>query len=103
MRRIAALWAVLALAACQTDPSAPGPSGGGALEQGCAGQGGRIEAGLAGPTCVTPEPDAGKTCSNSDECSGFCLAESRTCSPVTPYFGCHDLFENGQVAMLCVD
>lgn len=73
------------------------------LKEVCGAQGGTPARGLGGWTCAMPEPDAGKACTNSKECSGWCLAESRTCSPVRPYFGCHQLYENGQIQALCVD
>ena len=75
-----------------------------ALEADCAAQGGRIVIGIGGPVCGLPEPDAGAACTSSDECSGFCLAETRSCSPIRPFFGCHALYEEGKGDVtICID
>ncbi len=102
------LMAVAVLAACQPEePAAEQPNWRAMSEEElaetCGAQGGTPVRGLGGWTCAMPEPDAGQTCSNSSQCSGWCLAETRTCSPVRPYFGCHELYENGQIQALCVD
>lgn len=36
-------------------------------------------------------------------CRGLCLADSRTCSAVRPFFGCHERDENGQIQVICID
>lgn len=72
----------------------------------CEDKGGKfMQAGLSGNwVCVLPTKDAGKSCKTNSDCSGFCMAETRSCSPVTPFYGCHDvLIENGQQATICVD
>ena len=71
--------------------------------QACRDAGGQPTRGFAGPTCAMPTPDGGKSCTSSADCTGFCLAETRTCSPETPYFGCHELYDNGQTSVICVD
>lgn len=53
--------------------------------------------------CIFPAKDAGKSCSSSRDCDGVCLAEGQVCSPEAPYYGCHDVYENGTIATLCVD
>lgn len=53
--------------------------------------------------CINTATDAGKTCSASSECQGVCLADGQVCSPEAPYYGCHDVYENGTIATLCVD
>jgi hypothetical protein len=54
--------------------------------------------------CFLPEPDAGKACTKATDCLGMCLAESQTCSKVTPMFGCFDfLDETGQQLAICID
>ncbi|MBU2982931.1 hypothetical protein KO498_14020 [Lentibacter algarum] len=74
------------------------------LEAQCKAAGGSMVIGLAGPQCARPQPDAGKACSDSKDCAGLCLAATRTCSPVTPFFGCHEvLMAGGKKAALCVD
>lgn len=72
----------------------------------CEENGGTLEFGpLSGSEiCVAPTPDAGNACSSSADCSGHCLAETSSCTPVAPYFGCYDvLLENGDVATLCME
>lgn len=70
----------------------------------CEAQGGQVVVGMAGPTCGLPQPDAGKACTSSEDCEGFCLAESRSCSPITPFFGCHELYEGGGDSVtICID
>ena len=69
----------------------------------CEAAGGQIVVGLAGPTCAKPTKDAGKACSDSSQCEGFCLAQTKTCTPTSPYFGCFAVLERGQTPTLCVD
>ncbi|MAC77795.1 MAG: hypothetical protein CML66_07000 [Rhodobacteraceae bacterium] len=106
IRRGAVLAAMLLLAACQTEtPVQAGASSvDPAFQAACAAKGGTVAIGLAGPACAMPQPDAGKACSSSADCAGVCLADTRTCSPVTPYFGCHELYEEGQPNVaICID
>lgn len=101
------------LAGCVPEPApvpVPGPLVmGQEAVAACAAQGGQVVRGLAGETCARPEPDAGQACTQNSDCSGMCLASSSgaaggSCSPVTPFFGCHSvLVAPGQVAGLCVD
>lgn len=58
--------------------------------------------------CVTKTSDAGKSCTNSSECESFCVAsdaattsEKGTCYGETPFMGCIDTLEDGQVATVC--
>ncbi|NBR35593.1 MAG: hypothetical protein EBT90_13210 [Rhodobacteraceae bacterium] len=53
--------------------------------------------------CINTATDAGKTCSASSECQGVCLADGQVCSPEAPYYGGHDVYENGTIATPCVD
>ncbi len=71
----------------------------------CVKEGGRGIIGGAGqPSCEKKTPDAGKSCSKESDCEGFCLAETKTCSSQSPFFGCHEvLTEEGQVVTVCVD
>ena len=97
MRRFVGLIAaVVVLASCH-------PEGGQPVEDiNCAG--GVAVTGLAGRTCAMPTPDAGKSCSDNAECSTICLAETRTCAPTSPYFGCFATMEGGKPGPeLCVD
>ena len=101
MRSLTALLIGYWLAGCL--PNDPTTIKGAGQDTDCAQRGGEVVIGLAGPTCAMPEPDAGKACLSSEQCSGFCLAKTRSCSPVRPYFGCHSLYENGEVVEICVD
>ena len=100
MIRALLLGSVLALAGCQIEAPDREASFDAAA---CEASGGTVTAGLAGPACARHEPDAGQPCSDSAQCSGICLAETRTCSPITPFFGCHELLMDGRVVGLCVD
>jgi len=53
--------------------------------------------------CIADAADAGKTCQASSDCEGVCLADGQICSPQAPFYGCHDVYENGVIATLCVD
>lgn len=57
-----------------------------------------------GFTCITRTRDAEKSCRRESDCEGFCLARSGTCSPFTPFLGCHEvLTDTGVRATVCVD
>ncbi|WP_438990935.1 hypothetical protein [Lentibacter sp.] len=116
MRRIfaigAALLTVAVLASCQMAQTSGGAAGGPdatsgrsplLVAQDCEAAGGRMVVGLAGPQCAAAQPDAGKSCRDNSDCAGFCLAKTRSCTPVTPYFGCHDVLTGGKAATICVD
>ena len=100
--------AALALAACQTDAPV-GPAGdvlSGAETVECGNQGGTVGRGgmLGSEICFMPTPDAGKVCVTALDCSGRCMADTRTCSAVTPQFGCFEFLDDaGQKVGLCVD
>lgn len=103
--------ASFALVACQEDgPSGPVemqafPDVFEAERTACERDGGRWapRAGDAVYVCYRETPDAGKLCSGASDCEGLCLARSRTCSPITPFLGCHEvLTEGGGRATLCV-
>jgi hypothetical protein len=54
--------------------------------------------------CFLPNPDAGKSCARASDCTGTCLAESRTCAPEQPIFGCYSfLDDDGAEVTLCAD
>lgn len=72
----------------------------------CEAEGGRWGTGsLAGANvCYRETPDANQPCSSQNDCTGLCFARSRTCSPITPIFGCHDILTSlGGTARLCID
>ena len=54
--------------------------------------------------CQSPTRDAGKSCRKSTDCTGYCLEKSRTCAPVTPMLGCHDILnEAGRMLTQCIN
>lgn len=54
--------------------------------------------------CVKRTRDFGKSCSRDRDCEGACLARSRSCAPITPLFGCHDVLQDdGRQVTLCLD
>ncbi|MBJ3763436.1 hypothetical protein ILP92_11835 [Maribius pontilimi] len=58
----------------------------------CVADGGRwARAGEVGYVCYQTPRDANKFCRSSDDCEGACLAKSRTCAPITPLMGCHEI------------
>ncbi len=70
----------------------------------CIKDGGRWGAapGNATFTCFKNLTDANKPCARESECQGLCLARSRTCAPVKPLFGCHEvLASNGTRQTRC--
>ncbi|MEM8630566.1 MAG: hypothetical protein AAGF74_04970 [Pseudomonadota bacterium] len=72
----------------------------------CEAGGGRFGAGGLPNTqvCYTPFPDANEPCESADDCQGFCLARSRSCSPVEPVFGCIEtLTSRGAESTVCFE
>jgi hypothetical protein len=102
------LIAALALGACVEEPSV-GPQGKPltpAERAECVMKGGEVGRGglLPDELCFLPQADAGKACSKQSDCEGMCLAGTRTCSPVTPMFGCFQfLDETGRTVGICID
>jgi hypothetical protein len=108
MSRIVLLIAALLLASCvEEPPTGPQEKALTKAERAeCLMQGGTVRPGgrLQDEVCFLPEPDAGKSCTRKTDCTGMCLAESRTCSPVTPLFGCFEFLDDaGQKAGICID
>lgn len=55
-------------------------------------------------TCFRDTRDANQQCRADSDCEDVCLARSRTCAPVTPFLGCHQvLTDGGQVATQCTN
>lgn len=103
IRRITAvLLCVVALAGCQEDG---GGSAGAetafpdvsAKRAACERDGGRWGSvpGRDAFTCFRTTSDANDVCSTGRDCEGQCLARSRTCAPITPLFGCHEIISDG--------
>lgn len=112
MRFLLASLMALALAACQVDeaePVAPGTFDPGLAERQrslCEADGGRWGSGgkSGALVCYRTAPDAGQSCRADGDCAGLCLARSRTCAPVTPFFGCHEVLNSeGVPQTLCID
>ncbi len=103
MRQIMLALALLGLAACQTDAPGVGPQGPVltmAEQADCRDHGGMV----GGEICYKPTPDGGQSCRKASDCSGACMADTRTCSKVTPQFGCFELLDDrGQKVGLCID
>ncbi len=54
--------------------------------------------------CYRNLPDANQICQTSRDCAGICLARSRTCSPVTPFYGCHEVISQAGVTQtVCLE
>ena len=107
MRFLAAIGLML-LASCVPDaPQAPeGRKLSDAERVQCLAAGGTVERGglLPDEVCYRPQADAGKACTKQGDCAGQCLAETMTCSKVTPMFGCFGFMdEQGRRADICVD
>lgn len=114
MRALALIPVLLALIACQDTPAGDAntplePVGTARLDvarKACEQRGGSFgRGGLANRfVCFERPRDAGKSCTSSSDCESLCLARSRTCAPVKPMFGCHEvLMGEGRSASLCVD
>jgi len=54
--------------------------------------------------CFLTTPGGGQPCDSQRGCTAMCLAETRTCSTVTPMFGCYSFLDpDGKVAEICID
>lgn len=72
----------------------------------CEADGGRWGQGGAAQqfVCYRNTPDANTSCTAESDCTTLCLARSRTCAPVQPFFGCHEvLTDSGYQATICID
>jgi hypothetical protein len=55
-------------------------------------------------TCVFQTKDGGKRCERESQCESVCLARSRTCAPMKPLYGCHEILQdNGARVTLCLE
>ena len=107
MKRFVLILAGLLLASCVAPPSGQqGEVLSDAERAECLMQGGKVGRGglLPDELCFRPETDGGMACTRKTDCSGVCLAETNTCSKVTPLFGCFEfLDETGAKAQICID
>ncbi|MCC7320169.1 MAG: hypothetical protein IT542_04225 [Rubellimicrobium sp.] len=106
---LAAIAAVATLSAC-LPPGEAGADDGPVMPEAdraaCLAAGGRIGTGglFPGELCFRPMPDAGQSCTRAGDCEGLCLAETRTCAPVSPMFGCiAQLDAEGREVVICMD
>lgn len=44
--------------------------------------------------CARYTRDGNRSCEASSACEGYCLARSRTCAPITPLIGCHQVLSD---------
>jgi len=89
-------------------PAAARPPEGAMLDQqraACTREGGRfVPRGTGFYACVFQTGDSGRQCDEASDCEGSCLARSRTCAPMQPLFGCHDVFTlAGRRETVCTD
>lgn len=112
IRGLTILCCVVLLASCQEDgPDASNETSAvpdllSIASADCERQGGRwaLTPGKATYVCYRELSDAGKVCSAESDCQGMCLARSRTCSPIEPFFGCHEvLSDSGFQQTLCIE
>jgi hypothetical protein len=104
--RFIILAGALILAACTPDATAEPPPERPATPATCTAAGGTWDKGgmMGRFLCFLPEPDAGQSCRKAQDCSGFCMADSGTCSVISPQFGCFEFLDDaGQRIGLCLD
>ncbi len=111
LRRLLVVLCLFTLAACQEDGANEDdtasifPDVAAEERLKCAKDGGRWgpTPGKSSFTCFQTLSDANKACSRESDCQGLCLARSRTCAPVTPFFGCNEVLgSNGLRQTRCV-
>ncbi|AZQ66349.1 hypothetical protein EF888_03900 [Silicimonas algicola] len=113
IRRISTvLFCVLTLVACQEDGALPAegdstiPDVMAGARTDCERAGGRwgLTSSKTSYVCYRAMPDANKTCRSADDCDGLCLARSRTCSPIEPFYGCHQVLSgSGLPQTMCIE
>ncbi len=95
------------LSACQQDRMPDDPPAAQMRQEKaeCEAKGGSYErAGMFGHACILQTKDAGKSCNRESDCEGICLAKTRTCSAITPMFGCFSMLDDaGKTVELCID
>lgn len=115
MRRLAALIALLALAACA--PMGEGPSSAPTVDAAaCVANGGTVKkvCRMQRPACIFNNPDAGKSCTDSSQCKGRCTIEDErpevgakaigTCEADNDLCGCStEIIDGKATAGRCVD
>ena len=102
---------LFALAACEEDTQVPErdsifPDVMQSQREACERKGGNWAStpSRSGFICFQQTSDANQMCRASSECEGVCLARSRTCAPVVPLLGCHEvLTASGLRQTICVD
>ncbi|MEC3860585.1 hypothetical protein VK792_04760 [Mesobacterium sp. TK19101] len=97
---------ILTLSACLPQDRDPTPQPDPTERAACEAKGGTYGiGGLFGDyMCFLITPDGGQACARQGDCAGMCMAETRTCSTVTPMFGCHSFLDlDGSVVEMCID
>lgn len=109
-RAVTVLLLGLALTACQEDGVAESdgtvPDILAEQRADCERQKGRFGLSPNGVTyiCFKTMSDANQTCTTGRDCQGLCLARSRTCSPIDPFYGCHEVISSSGVRQtLCTE
>ncbi|THD84703.1 hypothetical protein E7811_02920 [Aliigemmobacter aestuarii] len=75
-----------------------------AAQRACERGGGTYSKAKSAFLCVRPTRDAGKSCRTGRDCDGYCLARSRTCAPIAPLLGCHEIIlDNGVRTTQCLE
>lgn len=100
---------MLLLAGCQLLAPKPPPVGPARFDwekKLCETRGGRFAPGPGGGGyfCFRTPSDAGKMCRRASDCSTACLAQSRTCAPISPLLGCQKILQDdGSTVTQCVN
>lgn len=112
IRRISTvLFCVLVVASCQEDGAASDDSSTfpdllKIQREACERDRGRwgLSANKVTYVCYRTLDDANQHCSKSSDCDGLCLARSQSCSPIEPFYGCHEvLSDSGFPQTLCIE
>lgn len=71
----------------------------------CERGGGQLSArGRGVVACVRRTSDDGQRCQAAADCEGLCLARSGSCAPISPLFGCQEVFTaRGLRETLCTE
>ena len=111
-RVLAALFLLVALVACDedspetTETQSIFPDIQKTEREACERRGGRwgTAANRVSFVCYRTLSDANQSCRTERDCQGFCLARSRTCSPVEPFYGCHQVIsQSGLLQTVCIE
>ncbi len=111
-RRLLLIVLLLPLVACEEDDGSVPMTEDGRVDllveqrEACERRGGRWGTRSDGSVfaCFEPTRDANQPCAKESDCDGLCLARSRTCAPIKPFLGCHEVLTTaGLPATVCRD